>query len=85
MYDFLINENINKLDLKQIKEFGFKQGIELTNSELDIIYDTIKNHWRTFLHGNPKPILEDLKCKVRPLTYNKIETLYIEAKNKYIK
>lgn len=85
MYDFLINEYVNKLDLKQIKEFGFKQGIELTNSELDIIYNTIKNHWRTFLHGNPKPILEDLKNNVRPLTYNKIETLYVEARNKYLK
>lgn len=85
MYDYLINEYVNKLELKQIEEFAFKQGVELTNDELDIIYDTVKNHWRTFVHGNPKPILENLKTKVRPLTYNKIETLYIEARNKYLK
>lgn len=85
MYDFLINEYVNKLNVKEIKTFAFKQGIELTDCELDVIYSTIKNHWRTFVHGNPRPILEDVKTKVRPLTYNKIETLYMEAKNRYLK
>lgn len=85
MYDYLINEYVNKLSEKEIKDFAFKQGIELTESELKIIYSTIKNHWRTFVHGNPRPILEDLKTQVRPLTYNKMETLYIDARNKYLK
>lgn len=85
MYDYLINQYVNKLSKKEIINFAFKQGIELTDNELDIIYDTIKNHWRTFVHGNPRPILEDIKTKVRPLTYNKIETLYMDARNKYLK
>jgi len=85
MYDFLINEYINKLTPTEIKDFAFKQGIELTSNEIDVIYINIKEHWRTFVHGNPRPILEDIKCKVRPITYNKIETLYMQARNKYLK
>ena len=85
MYDYLINEYVNKLSLKEIEAFAFKQGIELNDNELDVIYETIKNHWRTFVHGNPRPILEDIKTKVRPITYNKIECLYVEARNKYLK
>ena len=85
MYDYLINEYVNKLSLKEIEDFASKQGIELNDTELDVIYETIKNNWRTFVHGNPRPILEDLKTKVRSITYNKIEALYVEARNKYLK
>lgn len=84
MYDYLINEYVNKLTLKEIKEFAYKQGIELTQSELDLIYDTIKKHWRTFVHGNPRPIFEDIKTRVRPITYNKIENLYIDVKKRFL-
>ena len=84
MYDFLINEYINRLSVDEIREFAFKKGVELNDDETDIIYDYTKKYWRTFVHGNPRPILDELKCKVRPITYNKIETLYIEARDRYL-
>ena len=84
MYDYLINEYINRLTKDEIKNFAFVKGIELTKEETDIIYDYAKNHWRTFVHGNPRPLLDELKKKVNPLTYNKIESMYIEARNKYL-
>lgn len=84
MYDYLINEYINRLTKDEIKNFAFKKGIILDEDETDIIYDYIKNHWRTFVHGNPRPLLDELKTKVKPLTYNKMESMYIEAKNKYL-
>lgn len=85
MYDYLINEYINRLTPNEIKDFAFKKGVELTDEETDIIFDCAKNKWRTFVHGNPRPILDEIKTKVRPITYNKIETLYVEAKDKYLK
>lgn len=85
MYDFLISEYINRLNKDEIKNFAFKKGVELTEDEIDIIYDYTKRCWRTFIHGNPRPILDELKTKVRPFTYNKIETLYIEARDKYLR
>lgn len=85
MYDFLINQYINRLTKDEIKCFAYKKGVELTEEETNTIYDYTKKHWRTFLHGNPRPILDELKSKVKPFTYNKMETLYIEAKDKYLK
>ena len=84
MYDFLISEYINRLNTDEIKDFAYKKGVELTEEETCIIYDYTKKYWRTFLHGNPRPILDELKTKVRPFTYNKMETLYIEARDRYL-
>lgn len=85
MYDYLINEYVNRLTISEIRNFAFKKGIDLTDEETDIIYEYTKKHWRTFVHGNPRAILDELKNKVRPFTYNKIETLYIEARDKYLR
>ena len=85
MYVFLISEYINRITKDEIKQFAYKKGVELTEEETNIIYEYTKKHWRTFLHGNPRSILDELKTKLKSFTYNKIETLYIEAKNKYIK
>ena len=52
----------------------------ITKDELDIIYNNIKKEYKTVIHGNPKVILDELKTKVRPLTYNKIENLYEQFK-----
>ena len=85
MYDYLIDEYVKRLTTDEIKSFAFSKGVELTEDETNLIFSTIKTKWRTFVHGNPRPILNEIKTQVRPLTYNKIETLYIEAKNKYLK
>ena len=82
MYEFLIKEYINRMTLKDIKDFALKEGITITEEENKIIFDYIKNYWRTFLHGNPRPILDQLKSQLNEATYNKIEQLYIQAKNK---
>ncbi len=49
---------------------------------LDIIYNYIKNNYKTLIYGNPKVILEEIKYQVKPLTYNKIENLYMQFKDK---
>ncbi|MGI6329819.1 MAG: hypothetical protein ACOXZR_03080 [Bacilli bacterium] len=82
MYEYLIKEYIEQLKLKDIKEFAKNNGINLTNEETTIIYDYLKNHWRTIYYGNPKPILEELKERLNSQTYTKLENLYIYFKNK---
>ena len=67
---------------EDINKFSIKQGIILDNEELDLIYTYIKSNYKTILFGNPKNILEEIKSKVRPLTYSKIENLYIKFKDK---
>ncbi|MDD4036529.1 MAG: hypothetical protein PHS45_04330 [Bacilli bacterium] len=82
MKDLLIKEYINRLNTNDINEFAKKVGITLEDEETLIIFNCLKKYWRTFLYGNPKGILNDLKLKLKDETYNKIEQLYIQAKSK---
>ena len=83
MIEKLIIQYIDRMTLSDIDDFARKNGIVLNNDELDLVYYHIKNNWRTIVYGNPKPILEDLKNKFDNLTYQKIEHLYVQFKNKY--
>ena len=79
---YLINEYVNRLKVSDITYYAQKQGILLDNEEIDIIYNYIKKDYKTIIYGNPKDILLEIKNKVKPLTYNKIENLYIRFKDK---
>lgn len=79
---YLIEEYVNRMKKDDINNFALKQGIVLDNQELEIIYDYIKNNFKTIIYGNPKDILLEIKFKVKPLTYNKIENLYTKFKDK---
>ena len=83
MIEKLIIQYVDRMTTSDIEDFARKNGIVLANDELELVYRHIKNDWRTIVYGNPKPILEELKNKVDNLTYQKIENLYIEFKNKY--
>lgn len=83
MIQKIINEYINRLTKNDVKEFGIKNGIELNNNELDLVYDHVKQNWKTIIYGNPKPILEEIKRNTNNLTYQKIENLYTKFYNKY--
>lgn len=79
---YLISEYVNRMEKDDINNFALRQGITLDNSELDIIYNYIKNNYKTIIYDNPNVILEEFRFKVRPITYNKIEELYIKYKDK---
>ena len=83
MHEFLIKNYISKLSLSEIDEFSKKQGLSLSDDELRIIFNYIKNDWHTIIYGNPRPILDSLKNKIDNFSYQKIEKLYVEFKNKY--
>ena len=79
---YLISEYVNRMQKQDVNNLALKQGITLDNEELDIIYNYIKNNYKTLIYGNPKVILEEIKYQVKPLTYNKIENLYMQFKDK---
>lgn len=79
---YLIEEYVNRMKKEDINNFALKQGIILDDNELNIIYNYIKENYKTILYGNPKEILLEIKEKVKPLTYSKIENLYIKFKDK---
>ena len=83
MHDFLIKSYISRLTTSDIDVFAKKNGIELTESELNLIHGYIVKDWRTIIYGNPRPILDELKSRLSIIQYRKIENLYLEFKSKY--
>ena len=79
---YLIEEYVNRLKKSDIERFAIKQGIILDEGEIDIIYEYIKTNYKTIIYGNPKEILLEIKKKIKPITYSKIENLYIKFKDK---
>lgn len=78
----IISKYINKLAKDDINKFALSQNIKLTNDELNIIYNHIKNDYQTFLTKDPNIILNQVKTEVRAEVYNKIIELYNQYKDK---
>ena len=79
---YLIEEYVNRMNKSDVNNFALKQGLVLNDKELDTIFYYIKSNYKTILYGNPREILLDIKKEVEPLTYNKIENLYMKFKDK---
>ncbi len=84
MKERLISEYVSRMTLDDVNSFALKNGIILKDSEIKLIYDHIKNNWHTIVFGNPRGILDDLKEKLDSTSYQKIESLYIYFKNRYL-
>ena len=84
MKEKLISEYVSKMTSDDVNNFALKNGIILKDTEVKLIYDHIKNNWRTIVFGNPRGILDDLKEKLDSTSYQKIESLYIYFKNLYL-
>lgn len=83
MKDKLLKNYINNLKKEDINAFALNNNITLSNTELDIIYDTIKNDYSNLLYGNHDKVFEKLKSKVSTDNYDKIIDLFFEYKKKY--
>ena len=76
VYNYI--KNIKKED---IYNYGIKQGIEISNNDIDIIYDYINNRYDDIINDIERIFLE-VKDKLNIKTYNKLLELY--DKYKYI-
>ena len=79
---YFIEDYVKRLNIGDVEKFALKQGIILDKDELTIVYDYIRREYKTFIYGNPRDILMDIKGRVKPLTYTKIENLYMKFKDK---
>ena len=80
MNRLIIYEYINKLKYEDIVSFCNYKGINISKTEMDIIYDYIKNDYKRFFN-NPMGVLEEVKLKVSDNTFNEIMLLYNKYKN----
>ena len=85
MYNELIKKYINIITKDKILEYSKNNNIFLSNSELDIIYDTIHdiNNVDILLSNNYEEVFKKIKPYIKEENYLKIKYLFLEYKNKF--
>lgn len=78
MNQMMIERYINMLTPGHIKQFAHNEEVQITENEVNVIYDAIKTRYQELLNGNYN-VIHNLKDKVSIPVYNKI----VELVNKY--
>ena len=79
----LIKNYINKLTINDVNSLAIKNDINLSNDELNFIYNIIKNNYNDLLYGDSTYIFNELKNNVSSDNYSKIKELFNTYKQKY--
>ena len=80
MNKLIVYQYINKLRREDIVNFCSIKGFSVSDMEIDIIYNYIKNDYKRFF-SNPDVILNEVKGKVSDETFKIIMELYNKYKN----
>lgn len=78
MNKLIIYKYIDRIRKIDIMNYGIKEGIELNDEEINLIYFYIKNRYMDFFN-NSDDIFREIEGNVRDNVYSKIIELY----NKY--
>lgn len=78
----LLKNYIEKLTLDEIRNFGVKHGINLTDTEYQFIFDLVQENFEDLIQNENK-YLDMIESKINPEEFNKIKSLFLEYKNKY--
>lgn len=81
MNRLFIYEYINRLRRDDVLKFCSLKGINISDNEINIIYDYIKQDHKRFFN-NPTEVLNEIKVKVSDNTFSEIMKLYDKYKNK---
>ncbi len=73
----------NKLTINNINDFGIKNNIILSESELNALLFVAKNHYQDLLKGNDSEVKVFLQDKLTKDNYDKVLHLYEEYREKY--
>lgn len=85
MYEYLIQEYLNKTTEEDIINYGKKNNVIVSNKDAKVILNYAKKYYKVFLNGDPTSIFKDLKNKLEPKTYQEVYKIYITYKLKYLK
>ena len=78
----LIKNYIDLLSIEKLKDFGIKNDIKLSDSELEYLLKLVQNNWEDILKNENK-YLEQLKNNVSENNFLKIKELFLYYKNRY--
>lgn len=82
MNKYIIMEYIRKLNRNDIINFANKQGITLSNDEVETIYYYIKHENRRILNKD-ESILVEAREKLNSNAYNYIKDMYYKYRNMF--
>ena len=60
MISKLIENYVNKMTISDVNNFALSNNINLNNTELDIVYNTIKKNWYTLIYGDYTSIFNNI-------------------------
>lgn len=83
MKEMFIKKYVDMLTKEDILKFASLNNVELSSNEVDIIYNVIKNEWKTIVFDDYKIILNKYKNNFPVEKLKKIEDLILLYKNKF--
>lgn len=83
MKEIFIKKYVDILTKEDILKFASLNNVELSSNEVDIIYNAIKNEWKTIVFDDYKIILNKYKKNFPVEKLKKIEELILLYKNKF--
>lgn len=85
MYNNLIKKYLHLLTKEKIEQYATNYNMTLSNSEIDILYDTLKNtnNIDLLLSNNYEQVFKKIKPYIKEENYNKIKDIFLEYKNKF--
>ena len=78
----LIGNYVDQLSKEKLNEFGIKNDIYLSNSELEYLLNLVKNHWQEILQDETI-YLKELKNNINQKDFIKIKDLFLYYKKRY--
>lgn len=83
MKEMFIKKYVDMLTKEDILKFASLNNVELSSNEVDIIYNVIKNEWKTIVFDDYRIILNKYKNNFPVEKLKKIEDLILLYKNKF--
>ena len=83
MYEIIIRDHIKKLNEEDIIKYGKRKNVDISSEDSKILLVYAKNYWKEFYKGNPTELINELKEKLEPKTFNTLYKIYIDLKQKY--
>lgn len=83
MKEMFIKKYVDILTKEDILKFASLNDVELSSNEVDIIYNVIKNEWKTIVFDDYRIILNKYKNNFSVEKLKKIEELILLYKNKF--
>lgn len=80
--NYIIYEYINKITKDDIKNYFYKNSININSSDVNTIYEYIKKYYKNIFEIDSNFLLNELKNKLSNPVYKKIEELYYKYKEK---